>query len=341
MKIFLLEYITAGGFNKQVLPKALLQEGVLMRDALLRDFSMLDGIEIVTTYDARLPKPNVAKAQRIANDEAPFAVWRKLLDECDAALIVAPETEHILTELTQMLENSTVYNLGCHSSAVALASNKLDTFKALKNAGILTIETCMLNDAEALFYEQDSSGFVVKPIDGAGCENTFYFKNLLTLKSWLANGVESHLLEKMIIQPYIAGQAASISALFKNGYAWVLSCNAQQVLIPMAQTKDVSMQYTGSVVNGLSELPVAFKLLANQIALALPNLNGYVGIDLITQHNEIYVVEINPRITTSYIGLHESLNLNPAALILNLSQDDSFELPKNMTKKPVNIHLHA
>ena len=59
------EFITAGGFAGQDLPEKLLQEGLLMRDALLRDLSEL-GMEIITTTDARLQPNSHALSRPIA-----------------------------------------------------------------------------------------------------------------------------------------------------------------------------------------------------------------------------------------------------------------------------------
>jgi predicted ATP-grasp superfamily ATP-dependent carboligase len=53
-------------------------------------------------------------------------------------------------------------------------------------------------------------------------------------------------------------------------------------------------------------------------------------------------VEVNPRITSSYIALHESLNVNPAKLILGLADDENstFKLPENMAANKVILNLN-
>jgi predicted ATP-grasp superfamily ATP-dependent carboligase len=99
------------------------------------------------------------------------------------------------------------------------------------------------------------------------------------------------------------------------------------------------------VVNGLIQYQPLFTQLAKRIAAAIPSLNGYVGVDVIVDNADVYVVEINPRITTSYIGLRESIGLNPAQLILDLAccelSNNTFALPLNMMNKPVKISLNA
>ena len=70
-----------------------------------------------------------------------------------------------------------------------------------------------------------------------------------------------------------------------------------------------------------------FEFIANRIAQTLPDLAGYVGIDVIVDDDEIIVVEINPRLTTSYIGLRESIGANPAELIINTLTQPDFVWP--------------
>lgn len=51
----------------------------------------------------------------------------------------------------------------------------------------------------------------------------------------------------------------------------------------------------------------------------MPQLFGYAGIDFIqTEAGEDLVLEINPRLTTSYAGIKQALGVNVAELVLNL-----------------------
>jgi len=58
------------------------------------------------------------------------------------------------------------------------------------------------------------------------------------------------------------------------------------------------------------------EVLANTIASALPGLKAYVGVDLIETENTCFVVDVNPRLTSSYVGLSQCLIDNPAHIIL-------------------------
>jgi len=341
LKILLLEYITAGGLNSKPLPTSLLREGLLMRDALIADLSALDNIEIVTTVDARLDTSHLTATSTLAIDASanPFEIWQVLIKTCDAALIVAPESEGILSKLTHMVEVSGVVNLGCAQCSVDIASNKYDTFIDLKSASIMTIPTMRADEFLILGFNEPSSrqgAYVLKPIDGAGCEQTILFESQASVRDWLSQN--DHQNHRYIVQPFQAGTPASISMLCRDGKAWLLSCNQQNMFMAESQ----HMKLLGVIVNGLSEQRSDFEQLSDRIALAMPTLNGYVGVDVIVDGSEFIVVEINPRITTSYIALSESLGCNPMRMMLDLadSKRHTFTLPNNMSHKSVDLILN-
>ena len=50
---------------------------------------------------------------------------------------------------------------------------------------------------------------------------------------------------------------------------------------------------------------------------AIPGMKGYVGVDLVLSNDSVWLIEINPRVTTSYIGLRQILSANLAEIIWN------------------------
>ena len=47
----------------------------------------------------------------------------------------------------------------------------------------------------------------------------------------------------------------------------------------------------------------------------IDGMRGYVGVDIVLQENSVQVIEINPRLTTSYIALRQTACINPAEAI--------------------------
>ena len=46
---------------------------------------------------------------------------------------------------------------------------------------------------------------------------------------------------------------------------------------------------------------------------ALPGLRGYVGVDLVLTESEAVVIEVNPRLTTAYLGVRSAIEGNAGA----------------------------
>ena len=87
------------------------------------------------------------------------------------------------------------------------------------------------------------------------------------------------------------------------------------------------------------------EILASQIAEAMPMLTGYIGVDVILHEGGVSVLEINPRLTTSYAGLHGALVYNPARLLIDLIYNSAFssagfELPVNIQRNMVEVSVH-
>ena len=49
---------------------------------------------------------------------------------------------------------------------------------------------------------------------------------------------------------------------------------------------------------------------------AIPGLRGYVGVDLVLTKSEAVVIEVNPRLTTAYLGVRSALAENVAAMAI-------------------------
>jgi predicted ATP-grasp superfamily ATP-dependent carboligase len=93
------------------------------------------------------------------------------------------------------------------------------------------------------------------------------------------------------------------------------------------------------IVNGLRDERALFEELADDVAKAIPGLWGYVGIDLILTSSGPVVLEVNPRLTTSYIGLRKSIGRNPAELVLSLLEGNKSISSALFSDEPVVINL--
>lgn len=290
MKVLIFEYVTGGGFLNETIPESLACEGQMMVDALLSNFEKLPNVEIVL-FQA---KENV------------FSEFQNALENVQAAWIIAPEFDEILEGLCLQVEKANKILLTSPAKAVAKTANKLTTFEILTAAQIPTIKTEIFNFEQN--YDQTRE-WIIKPFDGAGAENTFL---LQTPKDWSAL---PYFEKTFLIQPHISGEKLSLSCLFQDGVAQLLSVNLQQFEIENRTFKLKNIEVNFTQDDG------RYQQLVTKIAQAFPDLFGYVGIDLIENETECFVLEINPRLTTSFVQIEEKLRINVAEWVLKAAQD--------------------
>jgi predicted ATP-grasp superfamily ATP-dependent carboligase len=274
-----------------------------MLQSLLADLLELPDIALVTTRDSRLPSLKLPVTVHVPNHaDGVWPLWQRCIDEADAVWPVAPESGAVLERISTMVQSKML--LGCDPAAIRIAAGKRSTALHLSRYGIPVVPTFL----PAEFVAHDGR-HVAKPDDGVGGEDARLFDDCDRMHAWLQQGRQgSH-----VIQPWLAGEAASLSMICLQGRAQLLSCNRQLIDIV-----DGAIHYRGSLLNGMAAHWEAFDDIARQVACALPGLAGYVGVDVLVDDTQLTVLEINPRLTTSYVGLHRAIGCNPAGLVLDL-----------------------
>jgi predicted ATP-grasp superfamily ATP-dependent carboligase len=92
----------------------------------------------------------------------------------------------------------------------------------------------------------------------------------------------------------------------------------------LIQRESGRFRYHGSFLNEFSESWQAFDEMARAVAAAVPGLAGYAGMDMILTEDGPRVLEINPRLTTSYGGLRQAIGDNPSGIILDMLYNRKF-----------------
>ena len=341
-KLLVCEFITGGGFSDELLPESLAKEGTLMRDALLRDLTELNQYQLFTMHDVRITPSIYTKKSLVVNAGDFKKVFKKALKQADMVWLIAPETNGLLLELTELClaaedKEDGSFFLGCGYDATLAGTSKTLSFEALQAANIITLPVFTGEDLmqQAYFDEVlqlNVKKWVAKPEDGTGCEGIRLFDSLIDLRRWLEqDGRYLHYFA----QPFQQGIAASFSMICRDGKGWLLSCNQQHI-----QCDGSLFTLTGITVNGMQSYWQRFETLARKIAKMLPDALGYIGVDVIvdTENDKIFVIDINPRLTSSYAGLREAIGHNPAQIILACILEPHFKLPV-LQKNIVEIAL--
>jgi predicted ATP-grasp superfamily ATP-dependent carboligase len=305
-EIFVCEFITGGGLYNAPLAPSLVGEGELMLKALLTDLLATNEVRVATSRDARLPMLGLPVAVEEV-DKDPWSLWQRCIKNADLVWLIAPETDGVLEKLSRLVPTGKL--IGCAPEAVKIAASKYATAQLLAQHQIPVVPTWKVEQAPT-----DLPRYVAKPDDGVSCEDTRCFDDFAQMQEWLQGGsISSKAATSNVIQPWQPGSAASISMLCHEGKAWLLSCNRQVV-----ELHEDRFVYCGSVINGMAQHWNVFADIAQRIASVMPALSGYVGVDVMVDGSDITVLEINPRLTTSYVGLTQATGLNVAKLVLDL-----------------------
>ena len=302
MRILVYEHITGGGMLDYPRMAALAPEGEGMVRALVDDLMDIPGTEVTVLRDFRL-KNNLPATTRVVQPGRFVEVFRRALLECDAVWPIAPETGGILLEITSAIMASGRTLLGSRPDGIAVAASKLATSRTLAGAGI-AVAAVLENEPDLPAVVRE---IVAKPDDGAGCQDTLLFGNRKQLRTWC----RQHAQSNTVFQAYVRGEARSLSLLCCDGHARMLTCNRQHVEI-----REGAFHFNGVCVNAVPA--DSYAGLAGAIARAMPGLWGVCGVDFIETAEGPVVIEVNPRLTTSYAGLHRALGVNPARLVLEL-----------------------
>lgn len=286
-----------------------------MLEAILEDFASIPGVEVFTTWDRRLGPPRDARVQTTLIDSTDEELQRfdELSRACEAAFVIAPESQSILARRSFAVARSGARLLGPTVPAIDACTNKLKLFDQFRRNGIPTIET------RPFWFELSRAAdfefpIVVKPTDGAGSQDTILISDGSEFDRLRETRPQASPFQD-IWQPFVPGAAVSVAMIISaDGKAAEVFPPAEQIL-----SDDGRFRYLGGRIPAGCANHDAIQETALAACRVVPGLRGYVGVDLIVpdaKPDRPVVVEINPRLTTSYLGYRALADENLAKRML-------------------------
>jgi predicted ATP-grasp superfamily ATP-dependent carboligase len=302
MQIFVYEYLTAVGLGREAGDPlhSMFREGRAMRDAIAADFRLPPDVEVITLDGD--------------NAEQEKERFVQSLEGCDWCLVIAPEIDDELARKAAWIRESGIRLLGPEADAIQLTSNKLHLDRHWQAAGVPTPPALPFSE----WLRRPGFPAVVKPILGAGSTATFLLHGPADVESAIhAAAAEGETETSLLVQTFVRGRAASV--------AFLCGPNGNLPLLPAWQhlSDDGRFHYRGG------EVPIPPSLAGRAVALAsqaigcLTGLSGYVGVDVMLGESEDgsedFAIEVNPRLTTSYVGLRRLADFNLAGAMLRIA----------------------
>ncbi len=330
-------------FLGQALPAAIRREGRAMRDALACDCRAA-GFDVITL-----------DGDQVMDEREAFL---RCLRQADAAWIIAPELEHILTTRCQWVESSGVFLLGTPVRVLVEVTDKWQQYVRLRRHGVPVPESWLTEPGDVTLvvrkprfgagswqvrllsqtlppHQKDDScsrSTCESRIDGDRAATDSELRRRKSLHSCAGkhdettsaapdtssapSTVTAFERAKWLWQRYVPGTAASIACLCGENRRIFLRGGYQLL------SEDGQFCYLG----GELPLPPALEHRARRLAeaalAAFPELRGYVGLDLVlgpdARGKQDYVIEINARLTTSYLGQRQLCRQNLAETLVRL-----------------------
>jgi len=217
---------------------------------------------------------------------------RRLAPGCDVGLVIAPD--HLIFRYTHLLEQFT-HNIGCGSMNAAVCANKQRTAAILARHGI------------AVPPDAGEGRRVVKPIMGCGAQGVRLTDEEPGAGEFAQAYLEGETLSVSLVGSRVTG---NVCEYYSGNPPLLLAINRQEIVVD----GDGNFRYLGG------ETPVHPDREEEIVSTAIRAMNvlgcqGYAGIDIIAG-DRIYVVDVNPRPTTSLVGIAEVMEEEEIADIL-------------------------
>ncbi|QGJ70368.1 Hypothetical protein PBC10988_20630 [Planctomycetales bacterium 10988] len=312
--ILLYEYITGGGVlaeqNEEILNR-LKPDGSGMLTAIAEDFAKIPGVELKTMLDHRLLSsvkvPGEILPVRSPSEDR--ALLEQHAAEVDWVFCIAPESSGQLVERVRWIKKAGGRLLGPDLETVQLASDKQISISFLQEQGI------SVPAGQALWPEDPWPKSLIYPQIRKPRWGVASMGLLLLNTEEEAITQWERTPEPIRLEPFIQGLPMSVSAIGgPSGF---------RMLPPFRQFQDPE---TWKILGGTFALPPKIAQTATELTEPVFRLffpwNGFLSIDIIVSESveQAVVLEINPRLSASYIGLRQIVQGNLAQAMLDLTE---------------------
>ena len=246
------------------------------------------------------------------------------------AIFISAENNNNLYNITKILEENNVKTYTSSSEACFKSSDKSESYEALYD---------VVPQPRTFRFKIDPKGYwkraiehlyekwqaedpltklkiIIKPLIGVDCEDIVVIEDIddltLDLDKIFVPG------SRVIVQEFIEGTDVSVSLISDGKTAVPISLNEQFV-----ELKDDKGTYLGGKLPFENKYKDEAFEIAKKAVESMEGLKGFVGVDLIINTEKkdvysVYLLEVNSRFTTPYVGLKEIACFNIGKTIVDL-----------------------
>ena len=315
MEVLVYEFFSAGGssqWQETVETASLLREGAAMVAAVADDLVRLENVNPVVIQDRRLSggmRQQAGDVVWVADSQSEQREFDRLVTQADWTILVAPEWDDILLQRARRCLQRGGRLLGPGPELIQLAADKGALAHYLQQHDLPVPSGHALQHGDPLPDSFDYPA-VLKPRFGAGSAGICWVNDPTDQVAWDAS------FDEYRMESYCPGVPISVA---------VLMGPAGNIVLPpcyQSLSQDHTFLYLGGQVPINDELVERAQRLAHRVAAVLPGGVGYVGLDMVLGEDaqQDVLIEVNPRLTTSYVGLSALVNGNLAEGILRVAE---------------------
>jgi tyramine---L-glutamate ligase len=318
-RLFLAEFATSGALPGIDLPDSIHREGLAMLLTLAEDASRLGSIRpVVALRSAEL----LARGEMLPVGVEWKAVesveqWPAIAATCDSALIIAPEDDGLLqASLSQLARVPDLRLIASSDAFQRTADCKWMTAQCLRAREVPHPQTWLFDEAPD---PRTVGPLVAKPRGRCGSTGVVRCETRRELDTYATRFDPSD----SIVQSWQVGVPASLVAIVGR---------AGRCFLPaMSQNLDPdTFTYRGGFGPLPPDVQQRGEQLANRTLDAMPEgAMGWIGIDMILGPPRDVVIEVNARITSSYVGLRRVVHQNLVEQLMRSARGERAEAQPN------------
>ena len=308
MRVLLYEWCSSGGLVGA--DPLIAREGRMMLEAVAADAAKESTLEVVVLVDESRPLGLPPRTRRLeVSPGGDRAALVEAATGADWTLIIAPESDGILLDRVRATRAAGGRVLASADGVIATAADKQATIDALAARGVPVPAGRSLTAGERL-----PAGFALPAVrkarGGCGCEALEFVEDRDARPAALPTRVE----------PLVVGTPVGVSLIGGGGPATILPPLRQRF------TGGSAPRYRGAELLADERATARATALAARAAAAVGLDAGWAGVDLIlgsrADGRDDRVLEINPRVTTSFVGLNRLFASSLVAAMIGAAQGE-------------------
>lgn len=291
-----------------------------MLDAVIIDLLEIPDCSVTTCVQEQLDLPVFQREEeedgfqihRVRNAVEEQRYFDLSCQQADVVWIIAPEFDEILSSRTARAIEWGAKVVGPDLAAIQLTADKWRLYEFLNELSLPTIPTSLLESE--LCVPPYEFPCIMKHRFGAGGLGLQF---LTEPRKWLfaLMDLEENSAD-FVVQPFVFGKLLSTVVLFSSERREIFPIGEQHI------SWKSGYEYQGGMIPAELNAKVtrSIQKLLERVCDAMPGLAGYIGVDLLlpdSHPSQPLIVEINPRLTTSYTGYRYFTHDNLAERIVD------------------------